>query len=1020
MYTVFILFFLTLAALLFWRGRARGSSVLQAAGVVLAAGLWVFFQLMDVWIDALWFDAVGYGDRFWRAFLTQALSIVAGAVVFGGGVYALLHPLTASGRGRGGRNRLLRLAASALTGVVCGVMAASSWETILKFLYGASTGEGAVADPALGLTVGFYLFTLPMLDRLQELATAALFIGFATAALAALLGESPLARRNADPDAPDAPDAPEGPSPTTDVNTLADAQDAEEAWRFVLSRPFTLFAPLAAAALVFLAWSEVMAIFHLLYSSYGVVQGPGWTDMHVRLPARLAMAALYLAAALLAASPALRNRAAAGIRRGLAPLVKRTPALAAFQEIGRTALLGAVVAGVIFVAGFLLLDIAPSLTQSLLVEPNEITYERPYIANSIMMTRKAFHLEQVEERRFPHTGQFTRAMAQANDDLFENVRLWDWRALDAVFRQFQEIRLYYEFEDVDVDRYRLGDRYRQVMVSAREMNVDNLPQQSDTFVNRRFKYTHGYGAVLTEVSEFTAQGLPKLLLKDLPPRASHPRLKIEEPAIYYGELTRYPAVVNSSEPELNYPSGEKNVYVHYNGTGGVLMEGLWRKFLFGWRYDGTKLLMSGYPQEGTRIQFRRQIRHRVKTLAPFLDFDADPYMVIAHGRLYWIIDGYTSSGYFPYSESFRQETGPRGRPGPLRNADVLTQVQGERHLDRVNYVRNSVKAVVDAYNGDVDFYVFDPGDPLVNAWSKAFPGLLQPREAMDEVLARHIRYPVDMLLLQGLVYAKYHMTDPSVFYNQEDLWVRATEKYYNDVIPVSPYYVMWRPPESDAVEYTLIMPFTPKNRQVLIGWMAGMCDPPNYGRLLAYKFPKEKRVLGPQQVETKIDQDSYLSGQLTLWDQRGSNVIRGNVLAIPVEDTLLYVEPIYLQAETAAYPELRLVAVMHEDTLSYAETFEEALQGLFGDAPAQPPLGTPTPDGGAMGLRPLVNQAADAFQRAMQALGENAFQDAAEALGQLQQSLKQLRNAAPDEDAAGSTAPSTSETPSTPDANAEP
>jgi uncharacterized membrane protein (UPF0182 family) len=372
--------------------------------------------------------------------------------------------------------------------------------------------------------------------------------------------------------------------------------------------------------------------------------------------------------------------------------------------------------------------------------------------------------------------------------------------------------------------------------------------------------------------------------------------------------------------------------------------------------------------------FRRLVRERVAALAPFLTLDRDPYVVLADGRMYWIVDGYTKSDYYPYSEPFhaRETVGTQtSRPASVRD------------LDGARYVRNSVKAVVDAFEGSVDLYVFDEEDPIAEAWGRAFPGLLQPREAMPESLRAHVRYPVGFLLAQGLVYAKYHMSDPEVFYNQEDMWVRATENYYSDVRAVEPYYVMWQLPGSDQAEFVLILPFTPKNRQVLIGWIAGLSDGDNYGRFLAYKFPKERRVLGPQQVETKIDQDRFLSGQLTLWDQRGSQVIRGNVLAIPIEDTLLYVEPIYLQAETAAYPELRLVVLMHGDRLSYADTFEEALRNLLEgtEAAAAPP---------AADMPELARRASRAFQLYLDLQGEARFAEAAEQLELLQTILRQL------------------------------
>jgi uncharacterized membrane protein (UPF0182 family) len=537
---------------------------------------------------------------------------------------------------------------------------------------------------------------------------------------------------------------------------------------------------------------------------------------------------------------------------------------------------------------------------------------------------------------------------------------------------------------VDVDRYTIDQAYRQVMVSARELDPGNLPTQSQTFVNKRFKYTHGNGITLTTVSEFTPEGLPNLLIRDIPPKSVYPELEVEQPRIYYGELTNSHVIVNSEEEEFDYPSGEKNIYNRYSGRGGVGIDNVWRKFLFGWKFDGTRLLLSGYMKEGSRIMFHRQIEDRLQRVAPFLRFDEDPYVVLAEGRLYWIIDAYTTSENMPYSEAFEPSFTGRydgGRTGRL-TGPALSATRGG-----INYIRNSVKAVVDAYHGSVDLYIFDNEDVLIQVWQQVFPGLFKDHSDMPQALRAHVRYPSDMLLIQGIVFAKYHMTDPTVFYNQEDLWIRATEKYYGRVQDVEPYYIMWEMPGSDELEFVLMLPFTPKNRQVLIAWIAGMCDDVDYGRLLAYKFPKEKRVLGTQQMETKIDQDSYLSGQLSLWDQRGSRVIRGNVLVIPVEDTLLYVEPIYLQAETAAYPELRLVCVMHNDNLSYAESFDEALKGLYSGEKLEREL-RPIPTDAS--VNELIQQANTAFENYLQSLGQKDFSGASEELERLQQTLEKL------------------------------
>ena len=431
---------------------------------------------------------------------------------------------------------------------------------------------------------------------------------------------------------------------------------------------------------------------------------------------------------------------------------------------------------------------------------------------------------------------------------------------------------------MDIDRYTIGDEYREVMISAREMQTSNLPANSQTFVNKRFKYTHGYGSVLTKVNEFTPEGLPKLLIKDIPPVSLYPSLEVQRPEIYYGELTNEHVIVNSEEPEFDYPSGEKNIYTKYEGEGGVQISNLWRKFLFGWKFDGTKLFLSGYPSRESRIMMHRNILNRARSLAPFLIYDEDPYIVISEGQMYWIIDAYTSSSYMPYSESFSSfEMIPYERE--QRNQSIQNRTGS--YFRGKNYIRNSVKTVINAYSGKVDFYIFEKEDPIINVYDAIFPGLFTPSENMPADLRKHVRYPTDMLLVQGIVYAKYHMTDPTVFYNQEDLWVRATEKYYNNVQAVEPYYIMWEQPESDDMEFVLMLPFTPKNKQVMIAWIAGMCDDENYGRFLAYKFPKEKRVLGTQQVETKIDQDSYLSGQLTTLGPAGIECHQGKCTGHP-------------------------------------------------------------------------------------------------------------------------------------------
>ncbi|MCF8231769.1 MAG: UPF0182 family protein [Bacteroidales bacterium] len=937
MYTAIILVLIAGALWLFFNGISKKKKGRIAGGIIIGAFTAFFFWFMDFWGEQLWFDNLGYSYRFWKLELSRIGLGIAGLLLAGTITYLLTLALPKDRK----KLRWVSVIIAALFGLAWGT---SSWATILKYFSAAST---ELQEPIFNLPTSFYLFDLPFYDSLISLFLVPFFIAL-FANLASLYvsvdanNEIDLGRR------------------------MGIGLNTAKISKTIFLTTFLILLTLAA--------SKYLARFHLLLSESGVVSGAVWTDVNIKIPGYNLSIIITVALAIIVLFKHSRNW-----------LEKRLTKITKKPETTESSFL-AFIAAIVLAVWFVLLTLIPGFFQWLRVEPNEITFERPYISNNIEFTRHGYGLADMEEKDYPVKGEFTRQTYQNNKDLFENVRLWDYRALDAVYNQFQEIRLYYEFEGVDIDRYTINNQKKQVMVSAREMKLQNLPSQSQTFVNKRFKYTHGYGLTMTKVSEFTPSGLPNLLIKDIPPKSMHKELDMIRPQIYYGMLTNTHVVANSTEKEFDYPSGEENVYTRYKGKGGVELQNFWRHFLFGWKFDGSKFVFSSYPKSDSRIMFHRQVENRVRQLAPFLKLDHDPYITLVDGELHWIIDCYTTSGNYPYSQPFNQEDRGYYNPGEVR-----TSATGERFIGD-NYVRNSVKAVVNAYSGAVDFYTFEENDPLINTWSSIFPELFKPREEMPEKLKSHIRYPSDYLLAQGLIYAKYHMTDPDVFYNQEDLWVRATEKYYGGTQKVEPYYVMWKPPKSEEQEFILMMPFTPKNRQVAIGWIAGMCDKDNYGKFLAYKFPKEKRVLGPQQVETKIDQDSFLSGQLTLWDQRGSNVIRGNVLAIPMAETILYVEPIYLESETAAYPELRLVAVMHGDNLSYAETFDKALQGLFEDVEPKVAGGTKEEaKPGKMTMKEHIRKANKAFNRYIENTGQQNFEAASQALQELKESLKTLQ-----------------------------
>jgi uncharacterized membrane protein (UPF0182 family) len=937
MYTLMFAAITGLGIFLLYRGLEKQKHFFLWAGFLIIPGNFFLIWYLGFYAELLWFQSLGFEHRFWKVFTVKlGLTACMGFVSFG-----FVWLLTFRSFVQKRWSRWIPPVLAFLSGAGWGMI---NWEKCLKFFHSV---QGSLTDPIYGKNAGFYLFDLPLFDALYQLGLILSGMALVFVCMSLFLKID---------------------TGSGDIRMITD-ENADRSSK----KSFRLLYINIAVFLLTIAWGIFLKRFHLMYSTLGAVTGPGWIDVHIRSRVYVVMGIVIALSWTIILIPSIRRRLRRlGEKVGLKGFPAPIPALAAMVAL-------------LSVLGIVNFAVLPGIFQKFRVEPNEITLEKPYIENSIQFTRHGFNLQDIEEKKFPASGNFNRQLVEDNKTLFSNVRLWDWRALDEVYEQFQEIRLYYEFLDVDIDRYTFDGEYRQVMVSARELDLDNLPEKTRTFVNKRFKYTHGFGITLTNVNEFTPQGLPNLEIKDIPPVSFSPDLEVGQPRIYYGEATDSYAVVNSNEKEFDYPSGEKNVYNRYDGSGGVQLENFWRKLVYGWKFGGVKLLLSNYPNEESRIMFHRNVLNRIRTLAPFLEFDNDPYIVLANKKLYWIIDAYTASDRFPYSEKFTPDVFRTRDPDQLSIQDsALTSLYG------VNYIRNSVKCVVDAYEGSVDFYVFDREDLLIKVWQKIFPDMFKSESDMPGFLLEHIRYPADMLLAQGLVYAKFHMTDPAVFYNQEDLWIRATEKYYGRIVPVQPYYILWKPPGSKDVVFSLILPFTPKKRQVMIGWIAGLCDPDSYGRMIAYQFPKEKRVLGPQQVETKIDQDSYLSGQLSLWNQRGSNVIRGNVLAIPVEETIIYVEPIYLQAETAAYPELRLVAVMHDDNLSYETSFDKALEQLFEDR--KDPLdltGKPTSEDKT--IKGLIDDASNAFDNYLEALGARKYSSASTALENLEKTIETLK-----------------------------
>ncbi|MGM0531365.1 MAG: UPF0182 family protein [Bacteroidota bacterium] len=953
MYTVIILVLLFFGIRFIYVGAKKQRKKSIYLGGIIILLTFLFFQFMSFWGDKLWYDSLGFTQRFWIEIGVKAGLIVAGGAIAGLLVLAFTAPIDK-------RNIFFRYLALGIGLIYGGIWGYSNWEVILKFFNHVNTG---IAEPILNQDAAFYMFKLPFYKEFTTFFIVVFIISIA-GLLLSLYSQDNMS----------------GNISYEEINIQG----------VKIGRALVIAGSLFFIAL---ASQKFIARYDLLFSDWGAVSGPGWTDEHIRLPVYWISALLTFLVGVSFFLPTTRRRFIGYLKRYSIQPYSLVPAAFGISF------------GVILGIWLLLLAIVPGSFQALVVEPNEISMETPYIENNIQFTRHGFELNDIKERQYPVTEEFTRETVDSNQTVFSNIRLWDWNALLEVYNQFQEIRLYYDFLDIDIDRYTFDDRYQQVMVATREMELDDLPDNSQTFVNRRFKYTHGYGITMTKVNDFTRNGLPVMPIKNIPPETQHPELEVEQPEIYYGEASRTHVVANSKTEEFDYPSGEENMYTSYEGSGGVQLSNTWRKFMYGWKFDGTKFFFSSYPDKDSRIMFNREIKSRAEKVAPFLEYDNDPYPVLADGKLYWIIDAYTTSNSFPYSQ-------------PYDSREVIEFTHGEQerqlvnnvasHLHGNNYMRNSVKVVVDAYQGDISYYIYNEDDPIIQVWDKVFPGMLKDKNEMPEALRSHVRYPVDKMLVQGQIYAKYHMNDPRVFYNQEDLWLRATEKHQGTIKPVEPYYIMWERPGSNEAEFTLIQPFTPKNRQVLIGWVAGMSDEENYGQFMSYKFPKDKRILGPQQVETKIDQDAELSTQLSLWDQRGSRVIRGNVLAIPVGETLMYVEPIYLQSETAAYPELRLVCIMHGDNLSYASSFDEALEGIFRGEPVKKITKAAQEEEtgerveteeeeiqeGIEGIttnQELIEDADDYLNSYLRNMGDQNFDQASQSLQQLKETLNQLK-----------------------------
>lgn len=860
--------------------------------VVAFLALGLLGQLIPLYADWLWFQEVGYTQVF-----TTTLSLrgtLFGLVALVVALF-LWANLTLAARtaapdvlweledqlGLPGRvviEPLIRRflpVVLALIAIVSGLRASASWETVLGY---ANATAFNTKDPVFGYDLSVFVFLLPFWRLLH---------GWALALIAATM-----------------------------ILTLA---------VYVLQRSLVLTTRgprLAAGARTHLLILGALLLglkaigfwldqYELVFSPRGIVFGASYTDVHATLPMLKTLAVLC---ALAAAACVVQTS-----RPGLRFVAGALGALAIVWVVG--------------------LGIYPALLQRFRVAPNELAAERPYIQANIRMTRQAYGLDRIEEQEFPADENLDARALDRNELTIKNIRLWDYRPLLRTYGQLQEIRTYYKFIDVDNDRYVVDGEYRQLMLSPRELSYQHL-QGGRNWINEHLTYTHGYGLVVSPVNRVTPEGLPEFFVKDIPPRAEDGLPKITRPEIYYAETSNDYVLVRTRSQELDYPAGDQNVYSTYRGTGGIPVGSLARRLLFAARFGEPKIVLSDDLTAESRIMIHRTVNQRTQQVTPFFRFDRDPYLVVTdQGRLVWMLDGYTSTDRYPYSE-------------PVRGIG--------------NYIRNSVKVTVDAYDGNIVYYVADATDPIVRVYERAFPGLLKPIEQMPADLRRHVRYPEDLFAIQARKYATYHMEDPQVFYNKEDLWAIPRRTIEGRDREMEPYYTIMRLPGEQKEEFILLTLFNPARRDNMIGWLAARSDSANYGRLIVYNFPKQKLVYGPRQIDARIDQDPVISQQLALWNQRGSTVIRGSLLAIPIDRSLIYVQPLYLAAsEQGALPELRRVIAAYGNQIAMEPTLEQSLSRIFGGR-AAPTAATPAPAApGRPGAPPAV--AAAGAQRAWEA-----------------------------------------------------
>jgi len=823
--------------------------------VVLVLALFFLPSFISLYVDWLWFKDVRFEKIFSTKLNAQAMTAFAGLLA---GFVITYVNIWFSMKVTKGRSVVMTSYSQAIpqldilrhfdrlkmivpTGIGLFVGLLFS-NSWLKFLYYFHGADSGHTDPIFGKDVSFYLFTLPAYEIISTTLLLILGAALVVSALNYLLKGALLL-------------TPKG---------IVSEQSASAHLSVIGSLIFLV-----------LAGKAYIGMHAILYSSHGHVSGATYTDVHAVIPFLQAKIFIALASAVLLVANIF-------LRRNMI-------------------LVGSVV--LYLLVSFIGSSVYPAILQKFVVAPNELVKETPYIKYNIASTRKGFGLDTVEERNISGSTALDKDDIKKNSATIKNIRLWDHRPLLDTFSQIQEIRTYYDFASVGNDRYMINGEYRQTMLSPRELSTENIPTRN--WINETLTFTHGYGLTLGPVNQVTPEGLPVLLVKDIPPVSTEARIKVSRPEIYYGQLSSRYVIVNTKSKEFDYPSGEQNVFTQYSGKSGVAIGSFFRKLAFAAHFGSLKLFLSNDITRESKVLFHRNVLERAHKVMPFLMFDGDPYMVVSDdGQLFWIYDAYTVSNKFPYSQ-------------PMGNG--------------MNYIRNSVKVTINAYDGGMKFYMADREDPLIRTISKIFPGALQPLSEMPADLKKHIRYPLDIFSIQTFVYSTYHMEEPQMFYNKEDQWEIPVMGTDAKAAAMESYYTIMKLPEEKKEEFILMLPFNPKKKDNLSAWIVARSDDPYYGKLMVYRFPKDRLVYGPKQIVARINQDTEISRQISLWDQRGSQVIQGTLLVIPIENSLIYVQPLYLRAETGKIPELKRVIVAYENRIAMEETLDAALSKIFGD-----------------------------------------------------------------------------------------